>query len=332
MTWNARDRRELEVLHRVALALSHSLAFSDVMDALALELTLAIERACECTISVWRPDDDALEVASVYLIDGGISEQARGERYPLADFPASRELLESGTGHVEQRVSDPGFGPRVRRLLDDWGWRTWLSLPLTAGDSAVGLVELVDYRSARRWSKRDVQFCETIASQAALAIRNAQMYEDLRRLVNRDPLTGLLNHRAFYERLEQELSRARRDGPPPVVMMVDLDDFKSLNDSRGHLAGDEALRRTGEALRSVCRAADVAARLGGDEFALILHGCADPDATARRVLAAVDRRAGVGASIGVAMASEASISTMQQADRSLLSAKQAGKRTFQIAS
>jgi diguanylate cyclase (GGDEF)-like protein len=115
-------------------------------------------------------------------------------------------------------------------------------------------------------------------------------------------------------------------------MMVDLDDFKSLNDSRGHLAGDQALRRTGEALRSVCRVGDVAARLGGDEFALILHGCADPDATARRVLAAVRRRAGVGASIGAATAGKTSISTMQQADQSLLSAKQSGKRTFQIAS
>jgi diguanylate cyclase (GGDEF)-like protein len=329
---NARDRRELEVLHRVALALSHSLAFSDVMDALALELTLAIERACECTISMWRPEADALDVASVYLVDGGISEQARGERYPLEDFPASRELLESGTGHIEQRASDPGHRPDVRQMLAEWGWRTWLALPLTAGDTAVGLVELVDYRSARRWSRRDVKFCETIASQAALAIRNAQMYEDLRRLVNRDPLTGLLNHRAFYERLEQEISRAHRDGAAPVVMMIDLDDFKSLNDSRGHLAGDHALRRTGDALLSVCRAGDVAARLGGDEFALILHGCADPGAAARRVLAAVRRKAGVDVSIGAAVASETSISTMQQADQSLLSAKQTGKRTFQIAS
>jgi hypothetical protein len=188
------------VLHRVALALSHSLAFSDVMDALALELTLAIERACECTISVWRPEADALEVASVYLIDGGISEQLRGERYPLADYPASRELLEAGTGHVQQRATDPGF------------------------------------------------------------------------------------------------------------------------------------RRTGDALRSVCRAGDVAARLGGDEFALILHGCADPGAAARRVLAAARRKAGVSVSIGATTASGTSISTMQQADQSLLAAKQAGKRTFQIAS
>ncbi len=332
MSWGARDRRELEVLHRVALALSHSLAFSDVMDALATELVRAIERACECTISVWRPETDQLEVASVYLLDGGISEPDRGELYQLSDFPASRQLLQAGGGHLEQRATDPGLSEAVRLMLDEWGWRTWLVLPLTAEDRAVGLIELVDYGSARRWSKRDIQFCETIASQAALAIRNAQMYEDLRSRVDRDPLTGLLNHRAFYQRLEQELERAARSGRPLTVMMLDLDDFKALNDSSGHLAGDTALRRTGEALRSVCRAGDVAARLGGDEFGLILPDAADSGAAAARVLAAVSRLAGLSASLGVATAADAGISAAQLADQSLLAAKRAGKRTFRIAS
>jgi len=332
MSWDARDRRELEVLHRVALALSHSLAFSDVMDALATELTLAIDRARECTISVWRPHADELEVASVYLMDGGISEPDRGELYQLNDFPASRELLRRGTGYLEQRATDPGLSEAVRLMLDRWGWRTWLVLPLTAEDRAVGLIELVDYTSARRWSRRDIQFCETIASQAALAIRNAQMYEDLRSRVDRDPLTGLLNHRAFYQRLDDELERARRHGRPLTVMMIDLDDFKALNDSRGHLAGDAALRGTGDALRSVCRAGDVAARLGGDEFGLILPDAADSAAAAAHVLDAVSRRTGLGASLGVATADDTAVSAAQLADQSLLAAKRSGKRTFRIAS
>jgi diguanylate cyclase (GGDEF)-like protein len=332
MSWDARDRRELEVLHRVALALSHSLAFSDVMDALATELALAIDRSCECTISVWRPHTDQIEVASVYLVDGGISEPDRSELYQLADFPASRELLRAGTGYLEQRATDPGLSEAVRLLLAEWGWRTWLVLPLTAEDRAVGLIELVDYTSARRWSKRDIQFCETIASQAALAIRNAQMYEDLRSRVDRDPLTGLYNHRAFYQRLEQELERSQRSGRPLTVMMLDLDDFKALNDSRGHLAGDAALRNTADALRSVCRAGDVAARLGGDEFGLIMPDASDTGAAAGRVLDAVSRGTGLSASLGVATTSDGAVSAAQLADQSLLAAKRSGKRTFRIAS
>jgi diguanylate cyclase (GGDEF)-like protein len=332
MSWDVRDRRELEVLHRVALALAHSLAFSDVMDALATELAMAIERACECTISVWLPAADQLEVASVYLTGDGISEPDRGELYQLSDFPASRELLRRGTGYLEQRATDPGLSEAVRLMLDEWGWRTWLVLPLTSDDRAVGLIELVDYNSARRWSKRDIQFCQTIASQAALAIRNAQMYEDLRSRVDRDPLTGLLNHRAFYQRLEQELERAERSGRPTTVMMLDLDDFKALNDSRGHLAGDTALRSTGEALRSVCRAGDVAARLGGDEFGLILPDAADSASAAARVLDAVSRGTGLSASLGVATAHDAAVSAAGLADQALLAAKRSGKRTFRVAS
>jgi diguanylate cyclase (GGDEF)-like protein len=331
MSWGARDRRQLEVLHRVAVALSHSLAFSDVMDALARELTHAIERASECTISVWCREDDALEVAAVYMRDAGVSEHDRGDVYRLADFPDSRTLLEACSGHLEQRATDPGLSADVRRMLDEWGWRTWLALPLVVDDRSVGLIELADHRSARRWSLRDIAFCETIASQAALAIRNAQMYEDLRSRVDRDPLTGLLNHRAFYQRLEEEAARGARAGRPVVVMMLDLDNFKALNDSHGHLAGDEALRRTGEALRSVCRSGDVAARLGGDEFALILPETADTTAAAERVLAAVHSIARVSASLGVATGCGPGTSAVQLADDSLLRAKQAGKRRFRVA-
>jgi diguanylate cyclase (GGDEF)-like protein len=332
VSWSARDRRELEVLHRVALALAHSLAFSDVMDALARELTHAVARACECTISIWRPELDVLEVASVYLLDGGTSADDRGTLYQLTDFPQSRALLEAGCGHLEQRATDPNVAPEIRRLLEEWKWRTWIELPLVVDDRSLGLIEVVDYRSARRWSRRDIAFCETIASQAAMAVRNAQLYEGLRSRVERDPLTGLLNHRAFYQRLEVELARANRSGRPPVVMLLDLDDFKAINDTRGHLAGDAALRRTGEALRAVCRTGDVAARLGGDEFGLILTDADDPAAAAERVLAAVRLRAGLAASLGVATAAGAAAeAAVHRADGSLMEAKRSGKRTFRLA-
>jgi diguanylate cyclase (GGDEF)-like protein len=268
----------------------------------------------------------------VYLMGGGISVPDRGTRYRLADFPQSRSLLLAGSGHLEPRATDPDVPPAVKALLESWGWRTWIELPLVVDDRAVGLIEVVDYRSARRWSRRDVAFCETIASQAALAVRNAQLYEDLRSRVDRDPLTGLLNHRAFYQRLETELGRADRAGRPTLVMVLDLDDFKAINDSRGHLAGDAALRRTGEALRAACRAGDVAARLGGDEFGLILNDVDDPAAAAERVLAAVRRRAGVAASLGVAhVAGLGAEGAVHRADRSLIAAKRSGKRTFRLA-
>jgi diguanylate cyclase (GGDEF)-like protein len=330
-----RDRRELEVLHRIAVALSQSLAFSDVMDSLARELVHAVDRVSECTITIWHPARDVIEVASVYVRDTGPSDGDRGDIYRLDDYPASRVLLRAADGYGVQRMTDPGIAPSVREKLIEWGWRTWIELPLVVNGRSVGLIEMADYRSARRWAQRDIEFCRTIAAQAALAVRNAQLYEDLRSQVDRDPLTGVLNHRAFYERLEQELSRAARSETQVAVIVVDLDDFKALNDTRGHVAGDGALRRVASAIRSTCRAVDVAGPLGGDEFAVILPDSeTDLDALAGRLLAAIHERTGLHASVGIAIAGtpgQTAAHMVARADGSLLEAKAAGKRTYRFA-
>jgi diguanylate cyclase (GGDEF)-like protein len=223
----------------------------------------------------------------------------------------------------------------VREKLVEWGWRTWIELPLVVNGRSVGLIEMADYRSARRWSQRDIDFCRTLAGQAALAVRNAQLYEDLRSRVDKDPLTGVLNHRAFYERLGVELARAERSGTRVGVLVIDLDDFKALNDTRGHVAGDGALRRVAAAIRSTCRAGDIPGRLGGDEFALILPDThTDLGALAARVLDAVRARAGLHASVGIAVArdhDETAPRLVARADDSLLEAKAAGKHTYRVA-
>jgi diguanylate cyclase (GGDEF)-like protein len=209
-----------------------------------------------------------------------------------------------------------------------------VELPLVVEGRSVGLIEVADYRSSRRWSRRDIEFCQTVASQAAMAVRNAQLYEDLQRRADRDSLTDLLNHRAFYERLGQELARARRDGSQVGVIAIDLDDFKSVNDSQGHLAGDKVLALTAAAIRSCSRQSDVGGRLGGDEFAVILPGAGpEIELIARRMLNTIARKAGVSASIGVALTEPEDtdpLLLMGRADRSLIEAKRSGKRTYRL--
>jgi diguanylate cyclase (GGDEF)-like protein len=330
-----RYRRELEVLHRIAVTLSRSLSSSDVLAALTRELMFAVERASECALSLWDGDGDRLVDIAAHREDGA-PEWPWGEVYtPLEPYPETRKMLEAGHGYLEYRITDPGIGRSDREVLEHWGWRAVVEMPLVVEGRSLGLIEVADHRSARRWSREDILFCQTIASQAALAVRNAQLYEDLQRQLDRDPLTGLLNHRAFYERLERELARAQRSGDRLAVLVLDLDDFKALNDSRGHLAGDEALRALAAVLEGTCRAGDVAARLGGDEFALILTTRADDAAAAAtRLLAEVRLATGLSVSIGAAVAQGSDrrpVRTVARADRSLLSAKQAGKHTFRLA-
>ena len=113
----------------------------------------------------------------------------------------------------------------------------------------------------------------------------------------KDPLTGLLNHRAFQERLAEELRRAERSGYPVAVVSLDLDDFKTVNGAGGHAAGDEALRAVADALRDELRAGDVCGRVGGDEFMLALI---DADVgTADLIIERIRERVEIGVSAGI---------------------------------
>lgn len=114
-------------------------------------------------------------------------------------------------------------------------------------------------------------------------------------MANHDSLTNLYNRRRLFEEIERELAVARRTGQPGALVMLDLDDFKAVNDILGHLAGDTVLVRVGDALRGRLRTTDALARLGGDEFAVILPDCSLDDArtVASDLLAAVTRSASV---------------------------------------
>ena len=149
----------------------------------------------------------------------------------------------------------------------------------------------------------EIDMLEAYADQAAIALANAHLVERLETLASQDPLTGLLNHREFHERLEREIDRGRRYEQQLSVALCDLDGFKQVNDRNGHAFGDRVLRDVAAALSTACRSSDLAFRTGGDEFALLLPGASAGEALliADRVKAAVNALdAGVGVTFGLA--------------------------------
>jgi diguanylate cyclase (GGDEF)-like protein len=335
LTPNQRDRRELEALHRLAVELPRATSLTGITDMLATELVQGIERISECTISSWSRAADQLHILSVHEESRGIVESFRGDVFPLTDWPQNRTLLEEGRAYCEYHHDDADWTSAVRSQLAEWGWQSWVALPLVVENRSVGLIEVADYAGNERWSAREIAFCQTVCSHAAMAIRNAELHDTLRRQVQQDALTGLLTHRGLHELVETELAAAQLRGGELSVIAIDLDDFRLVNDREGHLAGDRLLRRVSETLREECREGEAAGRVGGDGFVIVLPGVGDDAETiARRLVAQVARRTGTSASAGIARMRPDeldAISLIERANRGLAEAKQAGKDTFRLA-
>jgi diguanylate cyclase (GGDEF)-like protein len=179
----------------------------------------------------------------------------------------------------------------------------------------------------------------------AVAMASLQMLRrsqaQLARLVTQDPLTNVLNARAFAERLGQELERNRRYPRPLALMYMDLDNFKVINDTHGHQTGDAVLRLVADAMHTSVRTADVVGRLGGDEFAVLMPetDALLADAAAKRLVASLRTvfkgTPSVTASIGVVSCTATDASTddlLRRADQAMYDAKKAGKdRVVQVA-
>lgn len=167
---------------------------------------------------------------------------------------------------VKNVQENPKFNNPV--LLKE-GIKSLIAVPLTVENEVVGILYVDDFKE-RVFKEEEVFALSLLANQAALAIKEARFYEEIERLAITDSLTNLFNHRSFYDRLKEEIKRARRYRLNFSVIMIDLDDFKKFNDSYGHLSGDYILKEVGRELKKKIRDTDFPARYGGEEFAIIL--------------------------------------------------------------
>jgi diguanylate cyclase (GGDEF)-like protein/putative nucleotidyltransferase with HDIG domain len=170
------------------------------------------------------------------------------------------------------------------------GGRQITRLTLHARDSQIGWVTFVR-PEVDPITDRELELLRLLVDQMAIAIQNARDYREKLEQAIRDPLTGIYNRRYFWEALEKEVQRSRRYGSHAALVLLDVDDFKKINDTRGHSVGDNVLRGIADVVAPLLRPVDSFARIGGEEFALLLPETKQFDAllVAERVRAAISR-------------------------------------------
>jgi diguanylate cyclase (GGDEF)-like protein len=226
--------------------------------------------------------------------------------------------------------------------------RSFISIPLKLDSRIIGVMNIADKITGEVFSEEDLQLLISIGAYASVAIERSRFYEkneELKRISITDPLTGLLNRRYFQERMSEEIERSRRHHLPLSLIMIDVDDFKSVNDTLGHPVGDEVLKIMARCLRNCIRTIDVAARYGGEEFTVILPQTtkADAQTIAERICTDVnrldlpfttsDQKLVLSASLGLATYPEDAESMedlIRNADVALYAAKSQGKNRVVI--
>jgi diguanylate cyclase (GGDEF)-like protein len=256
---------------------------------------------------------------------------ARGSR---TDLPM---VVAAGIGLEGEALS--AHEPRVIQAP-----RAMLAVPILREHQLLGLVTTVDPEDGG-FGDDDIESLSALAVQAGVAIENARLHRVVERQAVTDALTGLANRRQFYEVLGREYERSQRFGTPLSLILLDIDDFKQINDSRGHLAGDAVLHGVAATLSELIREIDMAARYGGEEFAILLpqtaqEGAAQLAERLRREIASrpvrfgPDEIEGITASFGVAAGPEDSmtqIDLIASADAALYQAKRDGKNHVTVA-
>ena len=183
----------------------------------------------------------------------------------------SGKVLASGSPLI---VTDIDTDERVTQVKRPrYKTNSFISVPLKLNNRTIGVLNIADKITGEVFSEDDLHLLVSIGAYASVAIERSkfqQKTEELKRISITDPLTALLNRRYFQERMSEEMERSRRHLLPLSLIMMDLDNFKSINDTHGHLIGDEVLKISARCLRHCIRTIDVAARYGGEEFTIIL--------------------------------------------------------------
>jgi len=267
-------------------------------------------------------------------------------RLDLKKYPEIRKAIETKQSVTIKNVKNDPLMVSVQEHVSGLEFNSIIVIPLIKKESVIGTFFLRTVFREEDWvSERVFKLSQLVANIAANALENAMLFESIKsaqeyfeELSVRDELTKLFNRRHFYNRLKEEFSRSTRHGAPLSLLFIDVDDFKRINDTYGHTAGDGVLREIGGLLKNTARLSDLTARCGGDEFAILLPNTNTEGAyeLATRVAKLVENLAmdkinneKITTSIGIATCFDKNVQSFEElvkkADAAMYQSKESGK-------
>ncbi len=258
-----REREEeISVINNCSTILASSLDIQQIFEPFVEELKRIVDVSWASIVML---QDDEL-----YCVALSASENAEyqvGDVLPVEGTGAGWVISHRTTFLETDLQKDFSFGTGETHRRS--GLRTIVYLPLIAKNRAIGCL-ISASQQPHAYTQRHIKLFEQLASQIAMPLENSQLYADAEKRARVDELTGLLNRRSLDEMLDDEISRHSRYGGNFSLAIIDLDHFKTYNDTYGHLSGDNLLRDVGKYIRTTIRGTDRAFRYGGDEFAVLL--------------------------------------------------------------
>ena len=263
---DSRDEgQKLEQVLSIDQRISSILELSHLVDFI-IEKAAEILGAQRCSLMLLDMESQELLIKGAKGLDENIIKETRVKLGESISGLVARDfkplvVMNIETDSIIARKNNPAYKSK-----------SFLSVPIKLHDKIVGVVNVTDKdpRGEGIFTQTDLKILSMIVQQAAIAIENANHCRELEYLSTTDSLTGLRNHRYFMQTLAYEVERSKRYSKPKCLLMFDIDDFKSYNDTYGHLDGNQVLKEISRVIKENLRTVDIICRYAGDEFVIIL--------------------------------------------------------------
>ncbi|MDD5368293.1 MAG: histidine kinase N-terminal 7TM domain-containing protein [Anaerolineaceae bacterium] len=260
-----REQRTMaEALRDTAAVLNSTLQLEEVLDRILTNIGRVVPHDA---VNIVLLENGVTRMARAQgYVERGLQDQIMEQRLLVKDVQNLKTMIETGQPLVVPDLK--AYSGWVDRPESRWV-RSYAGAPIRSRGETIGFLHLVS-ATVNFFTPPHAEFLQAFADQAAIALENARLYAEVQQLALTDGLTGLYNRRGFLEAGRREVEVALRLGRPLSAIMMDIDHFKQVNDSSGHLAGDLALVSLVNTIRESVRSIDVVARYGGDEFVILL--------------------------------------------------------------